>query len=472
MKKIFSFILILSITTAALFAGGNQQKGSTTPANPDQPYAGTTLKLLITRFPPVESWMEYAERAAKEMGIKLEAQWLTADGVSNKILLDNQAGVDTWDIVYVNELDLPTFTAQGAIYPINSFLENKKLVDPNLDLNDIVYMEGVTSDGSMGPKGTIWGFPWLYTGPVLSYRTDIFNDPSEQQAFRAKYGYALKVPETYDQFKDVAEFFTRKKGEKLCGVTLTEDFYGTSHSGKPTFFLWNDFVNYMEAFGGQLYDKKTMQPTWNSPNVVRSVKYLKSLVPYMPSNWNVLSSGESTAYFVSGKVAMILEYEDRVISMANDEKSSKIMGKWDYAVMPSVPNMGRDHATLLSLNVMGIYGRSKNKEAAYKLMERLNDPAIQKEKLLKYGQTPTMKSIMEDKAYVQSLPPYLQKSTIFTGSGVHLFVFDRLPEYSEIVDIVGTSLSEALTASANVEDSMNKGQEKLVALFKRAKYIP
>lgn len=463
MKKtamLFSLILLIVVGTSLISLA----------AKPEQPYAGATLKVLGTRMPPVESWVYFAEKTAQEMGIKLETQWLTADGISNKIILDRKAGVNTWDIVYVNELDLPTFISQKAIHPINEFLKNKKVVDPNLNLDDFIFMEGVTSDGTWGAKGSIWGFPWLYTGPVLAYRTDLFSNKEEQAAFRKRYGYALKVPETYDQFRDVAEFFTRKKGEKLCGATLTENFYGTSHSGKPAFFLWNDYINYMEAFNGQLYNKKTMQPTWNSPNVIKSVNFMKSLVPFMPPNWNAIGSGESTAYFVDGKVAMIPEYQDRVISMAIAQ-NSKIVDKWDYELLPSVPGTGINHATLLSLNVMGIYGLSKNKEAAYKLMEKMNKFDYQKEKLVKWGQAPTCKSVMDDADFVKSLPKYLQKSTVYNDPKVHLFVFDRLPIYNEMVDIVGTSLSEALSGTISVEAALNKGQEKLVTLFKKNKYI-
>ncbi len=42
----------------------------------------------------------------------------------------------------------------------------------------------------------------------LTYRKDLFEDPKEKEAFKAKYGRDLAVPQTYQEAKEVAEFFT------------------------------------------------------------------------------------------------------------------------------------------------------------------------------------------------------------------------------------------------------------------------
>jgi ABC-type glycerol-3-phosphate transport system substrate-binding protein len=46
----------------------------------------------------------------------------------------------------------------------------------------------------------------VHTG---TYRKDLFGDPAEKEAFKAKYGYDLAPPETWKQYYDIAEFFTR-----------------------------------------------------------------------------------------------------------------------------------------------------------------------------------------------------------------------------------------------------------------------
>ena len=60
------------------------------------------------------------------------------------------------------------------------------------------------------------------------YRLDLFESKIEQINFKKKYGYNLDVPKTLEELKDVSEFFTRKKGERLKGKVLEKDFYGVA----------------------------------------------------------------------------------------------------------------------------------------------------------------------------------------------------------------------------------------------------
>ena len=64
---------------------------------------------------------------------------------------------------------------------------------------------GEFPDGS----GEFFGLPANQDAYGLTYRKDLFEDPKEKEAFKAKYGRDLAVPQTYQEAKDVAEFFTR-----------------------------------------------------------------------------------------------------------------------------------------------------------------------------------------------------------------------------------------------------------------------
>ncbi len=60
------------------------------------------------------------------------------------------------------------------------------------------------------------------------YRLDLFENKLEQKSFFKQYGYKLTPPQTLSQLKDIAQFFTRKKGDFLKGEKLTKDFYGVA----------------------------------------------------------------------------------------------------------------------------------------------------------------------------------------------------------------------------------------------------
>jgi multiple sugar transport system substrate-binding protein len=57
-------------------------------------------------------------------------------------------------------------------------------------------------------------------------RQDVFDDPTEQANFKAKYGYDLRPATKEKELYDQGEFFTRKKGEMLKGKPLEHDLYG------------------------------------------------------------------------------------------------------------------------------------------------------------------------------------------------------------------------------------------------------
>ena len=50
-------------------------------------------------------------------------------------------------------------------------------------------------------SGRIFGYPTEGDADGSSYRKDLFEDPKEMEAFKAKYGYDLAVPETYTQLR-------------------------------------------------------------------------------------------------------------------------------------------------------------------------------------------------------------------------------------------------------------------------------
>jgi multiple sugar transport system substrate-binding protein len=78
------------------------------------------------------------------------------------------------------------------------------------------------SDGN----GTLYELPYYTYQQFQFVRQDCLDDPTEQAAFKAKYGYDLAAATTWQQIYDQGEFFTRSKGEMLKGVALEKDIYG------------------------------------------------------------------------------------------------------------------------------------------------------------------------------------------------------------------------------------------------------
>ena len=101
-----------------------------------------------------------------------------------------------------------------------------------IKLNDFFDANGITMDDfvpatvtgySEWPKNTpnYWALPAMGDVVGWTYRKDWFTNPELMAEFKTKYGWDLAPPDTFDQLKQIAEFF---QGREIDGKTV----YGTS----------------------------------------------------------------------------------------------------------------------------------------------------------------------------------------------------------------------------------------------------
>ena len=440
-------------------------------------YEGVTLKVMLPKgFTESQPVYDLLVEAGRILGTDVKVSWYSMDELHDKTLIDFTAGNKAWDILLVHSPSRGKWADMGVIEPLGKYIaEHPNLVDKaKLALDD--YFD--ISIRNYTHKGVWLGPPLYVTGVALFYRTDLFSHPEEKKNFRAKYGYDLKEPATYKEFRDIAEFFTRKRGQTLAGNVLAADFYGTSHSNKPVGFLWHDFINYLMAFGADdVFDPKTMRPTINSPQAIEAGKFYVELAKFQPPGHINYTSGESTAVFAEGSVAMIVEYFLRVADMGMNPTKSKVADKIDFTVLPSVPGVrGREHAAHHGGNVLSLYGLSPNKEAAYKTIELAFSREIMRkvylEKYVPYGWIPPRPSILNDPEIQRRVPwmkPALAK--LMQRKDIFYFELSALPEYFSAIDSAGSALHKALTGTITVEKGFAEAQKEAEAVFKKAGYI-
>jgi multiple sugar transport system substrate-binding protein len=440
-------------------------------------YAGVTLRIMLPKgFTESQPVYDALVEAGKMLGTDVRVSWYSMDELHDKALIDFTAGNKAWDMLLVHSPSRGKWADMGVIEPLGKYIaENPQVVDKaKLALDDYYDI----SIRNYTHKGVWLGPPLYVTGVALFYRTDLFNHPEEKKNFKAKYGYDLQVPATYAQFRDIAEFFTRKKGQTLAGNVLAADFYGTAHSNKPVGFLWHDFVNYLMAFGADdVYDPKTMRPTLTSPQTIAAAKYYVDLAKFQPPGHLNFTSGESTAVFAEGSVAMVVEYFLRCTDMVLNPAKSKVADKVDFTILPSVTGVkGRGHAAHHGGNVLSLYGLSPNKEAAYKTIELAFSKEVMRkvyfEKYVPYGWIPPRPSILKDPETQKRVPwmkPALEK--LMDRKDIFYFELAALPEYFAAIDAAGSALHKAMSGATTVEEGFAAAQKEAEAIFKKAGYL-
>lgn len=338
------------------------------------PFAGVTLTVYGDaghNLLPLE-W--YAKDIREKSGIDLRVVGVPFAEVYSKLKTEFVAATGAYDVVIFFPQSLGEFAALGYLRPLDDFARK---YDPQLSDVATAFRELYLRYG-----GKLYALP--YDGDVLNYyyRLDYFNNPEEQKAFKARYGYDLKPPETWEQAIDIAEFFTRKKGERVAGKVLDHDLYGYAFFGTRG-FLYAWWLNHFAPRGG-LYFDADMNPMINSPAAVNALEELRRIMKFAPPD--VLSYGydELKDAYLQGRVATVVQWSD-IWKKCQDPNQSKVVGKCGISHVPGVMEAGKVvfRAPMPVGRVLAVPTTTRHPEAAYWLawylstqvsLESVSDP--------------------------------------------------------------------------------------------------
>lgn len=173
----------------------------------------------------------------------------------------------------------------------------------NTELNGQALAPATVSAYAEYPKGSgkYWAYPTEGDACGWAYRKDLFENPTEQANFKAKYGYDLAVPKTWSELRDIAEFFTRPD-QNLYGLSLyTQKDYDAITMG---------YENVMFSWGGDWGDQSTYQVDGilNSKENVEALEFYKELYKFVPPGSSNDFFQEALNKFTAGQVAMSMNY--------------------------------------------------------------------------------------------------------------------------------------------------------------------
>jgi len=298
-------------------------------------------------------------------------------------------------------------------------------------------------------------------------RKDIYDCPSEQAGFKAKYNYDLPLkPDTWDQFRDVAEFFTRKAGDKLCDKPLAEDFYGTAVSLKRYLATQYDFEMFLNAFGGLMFKgdgrlataegfKSGDDIAFDSPEGIKGLEYWLSLLKFVPPGYLEYTWDNTYSDMCKGKLYTYPTWGDTTpfLEDASEQGCPAVAGKMVYYPVPGTHQTGAEGQTWF------IPSSSKNPEAAYLFLQWLasKDVALRCQGM---GCTSPQRDPWFDKAYDNEGRAQVTREIIDKG---YLIARAHPPGLSKISTILIDNLQAAargeMTAEQALKDAADKGRK-------------
>jgi multiple sugar transport system substrate-binding protein len=325
-------------------------------------YSGTTLTVLYEGI-QAGALKLYAPNWEKATGMKIKVIEVNFDELVQKATTEHEAGTGALDIMLTSYAWVPDYAASGIIIPIDDYV--KKYMT-KADLDDI---EPGHRIGMIYDQGKIWGMPADGDLFILYYRVDLFNDAGNKAQFKAKYGYELAPPKTWEQYNQIGEFFT----EKYDG-----DVYGSgSQRGPGQAFYY--FAQIFQGMGGQWFDANTVKSAVNSPIGVKAMEQMVKELEVGPPGMEKWGAVELWSAFLEGKIAMIWSwppigrFAEGAGGVANYPTwlpMTKIAGKLNYALLPG------PSAQLAAPWIWTISADTKNKEAAFAFEMWFSSPEI------------------------------------------------------------------------------------------------
>ena len=284
------------------------------------PYKGQTITIACEAYAPCNAFKKFIPEFEQRTGIKVTIEAGDLGQIQQQTLTDALTGTQVYDLVQMTNLVIGAWGEHGFAEPMQPFLDNAALHDPGYKLEDM--SQGViASTGTY--KGVLYGIPYMLNSPFGIYRKDLAADPAEQAAFKAKYGYDTPFNgdkwievDDWQKWRDVAEFYNRKPGEKVAGQTLDHELWGTAAAFKRHITLFYDYERVLLGMGGVMVDENRV-PQFDKPVAKQALEYLLDWRQFSPPSYKEYTWDEEYADFCTGKLFSTPGWAD---STAMEEK--------------------------------------------------------------------------------------------------------------------------------------------------------
>jgi multiple sugar transport system substrate-binding protein len=279
-------VLILLLFGLCIWAGGQQPKNMQTKeaamAGFDwRRYEGQSIHFLANNNPVGQLIDKYSDEFTELTGIEVTISLFSEQQYRQRRQTIFQARSNEVD-VYMSLVSQQgmLFEKAGWYEPIMPFVSNPNLTSPDYDFND--FGAGVIESKTV--NGILTGIPVNIEGPILYYRTDVFEE------------CGLDKPSSLTGLVDIAEKL------KQCHPDLIPY---ASRGLAPA--LPYTFSNFLHNFGGE-YQRPDGKSNLSSPEGIQAIDlYAKLMREYGPEGGINYSFPQLTAVNTNGQAGMVFE---------------------------------------------------------------------------------------------------------------------------------------------------------------------
>ena len=449
------FFFVVSIAFLALAADKKKVKmGKVVYKGWLRKWDGVKLVLSSHQGPSTDAYKVLSKEFEKLTGATVQVIDESWTDLLGKHLAAAAAHTASYDILTWPYIWFGHYVEGEMVENLNDWFANKDLADPNYGMEDIIPaildVYGRYKTGFFKDPNALWSVPYKFDIYLAQYRTDLF----KQAGIVDKNGNA-KPPATWDELLADAKILAKKFPNMkpvVFPIAVDDPMVAT-------------FVPLIASYGGDVpmpwYDKN-LYPKFQGKPGIDAIQYLKKLLPYMPPDVLNFDYDKVNTQMSQGLAAYALNW-NAYLPVLVDPTKSKIVDTVAFDLSPAGPN-GRPQG--LGGWQMGISKDSKNKEAAFQLLQFLTgqDKSVE---LALAGGSVARYSVAKNPDVIKKYPFY--PLLIEAMKNVAARGMDR--SWTDVQRIIAIGLNDILLG-ANVEKTMKDTAGKVFDAGKQVGYTP
>ena len=340
-----------AFATAALISGGAhaQQK---------------QLTLCWAAWDPANALVELSKDFTAKTGIAMKYEFVPWPNFAQRMLNELNSRGKLCDLLIGDSQWIGSAATEGHYVKLNDFFNKSgiKMAD---------FAPATVEGYSTWPKGTknYYALPAMGDAVAFTYRKDWFGRPELKAEFKKKHGRDLAPPKTWDEFKDVGQFFQNRTidGKKVYGAAL--------YTERGSEGITMGVANTMYAYGMDYQNPKKpydMKGFINGAGAVKGLELYKELYKTVtPPGHSNAYMGENLDSYASGQVAMQMNF---IAFFPGISKDPQVGGeKTGFFAIPK----GSVHHAQLGGQGISVVKYSDKQDMALEYMKWFAQPAIQ-----------------------------------------------------------------------------------------------
>ncbi len=414
----------------------------------------TELTILWAQWDPADYLQEIGNLYEEQTGIAVNVVQEPWGSFYDRAFAEFAAGGTSFDMIVGDSQWLGQGAEQGHYLEMTDFLVDEGIADTVTEATLTYYGEYPAGSGQY------WAYPTEGDADGWAYRMDLFENPEEQTAFEAEYGYPLAVPETWTQLMDIAKFFTRPD-EGIYGAAIyTQKDYDAITMG---------YENVMFSYGARWQNAETndVMGIVNSPEAIAALEYYRELYECCsPPGLGNAFFQETNDAFINGQAVMAMNYFAFFPALASPSinPNAETTG---YFANPAGPD-GTRRAALggQGLSIVS-YIDADHQEAAKEFIRWFAQEKIQKEWAL-YGGYTCNTNVLASQEFLE-VAPY---NAAFAETMNIVMDYWNIPIFGQLLEITQRELSNYIVnGEGTAEEALNRMAEEHHAILVENGYI-